>query len=205
MLKLSSSFITILSAVIILLSAIRVSSQTTSSPQVGAFLSASAGSFNISFPKNVPSGQAIGENICFDDIYGSESGLSYGVEGGLGFTKSGIYGVLKYRIWNKQGQPWTFGGISFSGDTEWKQNFVAIGLRYFMVEPSRQMENILPYLGAGLIRSSATESMKGQITFEGQSAYVDLSEDVDGTGFYVEGGLDFYVAPNFSIRVQIEY
>lgn len=193
----------LLSAVLLMASSGIALSQSES--KVTGFISATGGFFDLTFPKVAPSGQAVGEDVDFGDIYGSENGLSYGIEGGLGLGDIGVFGVLKYRIWKKHGNPVTIGPVTFDGDADWTQSFIYVGGRWFMVKPTRTSRAFLPFLGAGLVHSKVKEEMKGQAEYGGYTEYIDMDVDVDGTGFYIEGGADFFVASNVAMRGYVEY
>ena len=180
-----------------------VSAQSESN--IAGFVSGTGGAFNLTFPDAGPAGQAIGENVGFEDVYGSKSGFSYGGEVGLGLGDIGIFGVAKYRAWKKSGKPVMLAGASFNGEAEWSQNFFSAGLRYFLVKQTQESKTLLPFVGGGVIYCKGTESMKGEVTYMGESEYADAEVQFDGTGFYVEGGTDLYVAPNVSLRGIVEY
>lgn len=179
--------------------------QNPSQSKVAGFISATGGNFSVTFPNVGPAGQAMGADVGFEDVYGSKNGLSYGAEGGLGLGDIGLFGVVKYRLWKKSGTPVTIGEITFKGDTEWSQSFFAVGVRYFLVKQTRRDKPFLPFFGGGIITSSAKESIKGEASYYGESEYYDVDADIDGTGFYLEGGADFFVAPSISLRAMIEY
>lgn len=176
-----------------------------SESNIAGFISATGGIFNLTFPEVGPAGQAIGEDVGFEDVYGSKNGLSYGGEGGIGLSDIGLFGVIKYRMWKKHGDPVIIGQAKFDGDVDWTQTFICAGGRWFMVQLTRTSKTFLPFIGAGFVHSEAKEEMKGELQTYGEPEYVDLKGEVDGSGFYVEAGADLYVAQNISLRGYAEY
>ena len=173
--------------------------------KLGGFLAASVGGFKVSFPGVAPGAQAVGEEGGFDDVYGSKSGLSYGFELGGGLADIGLFAVVKIRSWQKTGRPVIIGSGSFDGKLTWEQLFITFGGRYFLVKPSQRYSSLLPFVGAGLIKSKATETIDGELTAYGETETLYDKEDVDGTGLYLEGGCTYYVTHNASINIGIEY
>lgn len=181
-------------------------SQNKEKSRIGIFAAAVAGSFEIEFPESAPTSEIAGEAVGFSDIYGTKNGPSYGFEGGLGINN--IYGVFKYRVWDKVGDPKVIeiiGQTDFTGDIEWSQEFAAFGLRLFLIDPLNSKEVILPFIGGGFIQSRVNERMRGEFSSGGFSDYVDVEADLDGTGFYLEGGIDLFINPYFSLRGIAEY
>jgi hypothetical protein len=174
---------------------------------LSGFISATIGSFNIKFPESGPAGESMGENVGFEDVYGSKRGLTYGIEGGIGNYSTGFFGVLKIRSWNKSGSPVieTIGDISMDATAKWSQYFVSSGGRYFFVSQMAKNDLTLPFIGCGLIYSRAKETLSGNISVPGQSEYFKVEAEVDGYGFYVEGGIDLFFSSNTTIRGTIEY
>lgn len=165
------------------------------------YVSLAGGNFSLSWPQM----ELLGVSYGFEDVYGSKSGLSYGGEGGVGLGDIGLFFVLKARIWKKSGSPVEIGPIDFNGDAEWEQTFVSIGARYFLVEATKNNKAFLPFLGAGIVHSKAKETLKGQADYLGEQEYISISEEVDGTGFYLEGGADFFISPTASVRGVVDY
>ena len=184
---------------------INATEQSNTESKITGFFTATAGSHGITFPSNGPAGDAIGEDVGFENVYGSKNGLSYGVEAGIGLGEIGLFGVLRYRLWEKNGQPVEFGDFSFDGNMEWSQSFLSIGGRYYFVQGSKKNKSYLPFIGAGIIHSNAKESMIGEVNSLGYQEYVDISMELDGTGYYLESGADFFIASNISIRGIVEY
>ena len=117
----------------------------------------------------------------FRSVYSTESGTMIGVECGVGSVRRGIYGMLKYRFWHKT--------IPYSVAKGWRQNLVGGGLRYFATISKKTFKPIKPLVGGGVVVST-----------------VDYGGDnLDGMGFYFEGGLDYQVDSRFSIRSTIEW
>ena len=191
--------------VIIVFSFTAAQGQNAEMSNISMFVAASLGNFNVKMPETMPISEIVGESIGWDDIYESENGISYGLEAGIGLKDKNIFGVFAYRIWNKTGDPKIFGDIQFKGDLEWSQNFYSVGARYFLINLESRGENVFPYVGFGLIISSATEVMKGEASIADYSEYVDIDGTLDGTGFYVEGGADIFVNTGITLRGKVEY
>lgn len=195
----------VLALSLILTSSALGQNQNPSQSRIAGFLSATAGGFALTFPDIGPAGASVGEDVGFDDIYGSKNGLSYGGEAGLGLGDIGLFAVVRYRTWKKTGHPAMIGEASFDGDIEWSQSFLSFGVRYFLVKQTQTQRAFLPFFGGGMINSKATESVSGEVTFLGETFAWIEEMDIDGTGFYIEGGADLYVSPNISLRGMLEY
>lgn len=177
----------------------------TSKSRICGFVSAGVGNFTITFPDVGPAGQAVGEDVGWDDVYGKKAGVAFSGEVGMGLSDIGLFGIVKYRRWEKTGFPELFGAGSFDGTLTWTQHFYSIGGRYFFASQTNKTTPILPFLGAGICRSEATERMSGTLSIFGSGFDVDLISEMDGTGFYAEGGMDVYLSPSVSLRGLLEY
>ncbi|MBD3330046.1 hypothetical protein GF354_00780 [Candidatus Peregrinibacteria bacterium] len=177
---------------------------------ITGFISATVGTFNIKFPQSGPGGEQIGEEVGFDDVYGSKNGLSYGIEGGIGNYEQGIFGVVKYRYWKKPGTPefYEYGDIDISvsdSKAEWSQYFIMLGPRYFVTSQLEDGGSILPFLGGGLVYTRAKEFMEMTFYYENDYYYTKAENEVDGLGFYVEAGIDLLAGSNASLRGTADY
>ncbi|MEZ5359822.1 MAG: outer membrane beta-barrel protein [Candidatus Zixiibacteriota bacterium] len=178
-----------------------------SESNLAGFISADLGLFTIKFPEAAPSSDALGEETGFDDVYGSKSGLGFGGEVGLGHAQMGLFAIIRYKYWKKTGTPVAIGDpdIDWDIDMKWAQEFVSVGARYFFIPKTQKKNPVMPFIGLGIIYSSATEQMNGSATYQNQTQSVFDKVDIDGTGFYGEVGVDFYVSPKSSIRFFAEY
>lgn len=173
---------------------------------VSGFVSTVLGRFNLDFPGAGPAGDAVGEIVTFEDVYGSKSGVTLGIEGGLGSSRIGLFGIVRYKNWKKSGDPAIFGIGSFSGDLTWKQESVSIGPRYYFPQTKRPDKlTILPYLGVGIISSQATERLDGVFVSGLSSTAVDIQTNLSGTGFYVEVGGQLVLKGKSAIGAVLEY
>lgn len=175
-----------------------------SETKLAGFVSVFGGSFNLDFPDVSPAGQEVGIGSGFEEVFGSKSGLSYGLEAGLGLADLGLFGVVRFRRWEKSGQPVTI-GMEFDGEVTWTQTFWSLGGRYFLVNPSEPSRAFMPFVGLGLITSKATERADGWWTTVGEPEYFDISESLTGTGMYLEAGADVVVTNHVALRAIIEY
>jgi len=168
-------------------------------------LSAFCGVFDLSLTDVTSPDGSSGEAIGFNDVYGSKSGFTYGVEMGVGLTSVRTFGVIRYRRWHKSGQPVLPPGRTFEGDMDWTQSFVSFGLRHYPMKWQMAVKAILPYVGGGIVYSQATESADGAVFHE--SSLLELRGEVDlhGTGYYLECGCDVCAASDLSLRVMLEY
>jgi len=187
--------------VLMLTATVSVHGQTQQESRIAGFISATAGNFSLKFPTV----QFMGESYGFDKVYGSKNGLFYGGEAGIGLGDIGLFGVVKYRLWKKSGNPVEIGAIDFDGDVTWSQTFLSVGGRYYLVTQTATNRSFLPFFGGGIIQSTAKEEMRGEASYYSETAYVDVSAEVDGTGFYLEGGAAFFVAPSIAFGGFLEY
>ncbi|HUV29681.1 MAG TPA: hypothetical protein VMY05_01130 [Acidobacteriota bacterium] len=166
-----------------------------------AFLSFTGGSFRLSYPRI----ELLGVGYDYKDVYGSRDGLSYGGEAGIGVADIGLFLCVKYRTWKKSGTPVEIGLIDFDGTAVWKQSFLHIGLRHFLVDSTKRSRVLVPFVGGGIIHTDAEETIRGQVDYQGEQEYMDLTVQADGTGWYIEGGADLFVLRIVSIRAVVEY
>jgi len=200
------SFFVVLLALMIALTAEIAFAQEDSRSGVSGFFTGLLGGFNLELPGGGPAGDAVGEVVTFEDVYGSKSGLTIGAEGGLGSSRIGLFGIVRYKTWNKSGDPELFGIGSFSGDLTWKQKSVSIGPRYYFLQTKRPDKlTILPYLGIGIISSEVTERLDGVFISGLSSTAVDIEANLSGTGFYVEVGGQLDLRDKVAIGAVLEY
>lgn len=173
--------------------------------QIVTFVGGIGGGFQISFPESGPAGQAVGVSAGFEDIYGDKTGLTYGAEAGLGSREYGIFAVIRFRQWQKNGSPIILGGFTFNGETKWKQDFVSLGGRYFYKWRSASDKSFHPYVGGGIIHSTATESVDGELSSSGSTQALVMSQSVSGTGAYFEFGANLRLDKDGAIGFILEY
>ncbi len=162
------------------------------------FASASVGGNTIAYES--PGG------IGFSEFYGSSTAISYGGEVGLGSAKSGIYGMARFRRWQKSGTPLLTGDLS-SSDIEltWIQQTISLGARYHVMRALSPTSRFLPYFGAGLMLAEITENQQGTVFAGPQPVPIDITTELTGTGFYLEGGIMWLTEANIGIGGVIEY
>jgi hypothetical protein len=174
-------------------------------PKYGGFISVNAGNFTLSFPNVTPAATKAGYDYGFEDVYGSNYGTACGFEAGVGKPLVGLYFVTKARFWKKEGNVIEIGDASFDGDLTWSQNTYSMGARYWINDKSKPRQRILPFIGGGFVFSQAKEKAIGYWTSFGIQEFVNESEEVSGTGFYLEGGADWFLTPSVSLRGFVEY
>lgn len=197
--------VTASTALILLLNTVSATENTTWYSGISGFVSATGGIYILSFPDIEPPDAPVDNRIRFDDVYGSKNGLSFGGEAGLGLADIGLFGVVRYRIWKKSGQPVMADGAQFYGDMEWSQTFVTLGARYFLVNLMGNHRPLIPFIGGGMIHSEATESVNGVINFLGSVESLTGEIHIDGAGFYIECGSDYNLTPALSLCGVFEY
>ncbi len=160
--------------------------------------SALVGAFTIALPDV--------QGIGFDDVYGSRTGISYGGEIGLGWSRLRTSVVFRYRRWHKAGRPILPEGATFEGDWNWDQLFASLGVRHYILRPVTIAAKPLPFLGLGVIHSRACESADGAI-FHSSGMVEELRGEarLHGMGYYIECGCDVCLASDLSLRAMLEY
>jgi len=176
-----------------------------SEPKFSAFISGSTGIFTLTFPSAGPGGAQIGEVIGFEDVYGSKSGITFGIEAGIGPADMGLFLVFKARRWEKTGSPAISGTVAFSGKMDWTQEFYSFGPRYFFVNATSKTSKVIPFAGAGYIKAEAAERVNGTITSIGPPQPFVEESFVDGSGYYLEAGVTSYLDRSIAIAAIAEY
>ncbi len=176
----------------------RTQEEGKSESRITGFLGGYGGIFSVSYPQVERDGQLYG----FEDIYGSKTGPSYGVQGGIGLGDIGIFLVLKSRIWKIKGKPLIFGNsASVNIEAEFQEQFIYFGGRYCFVGQKINNNAFLPFAGVGLVSGEVKESLNG--TWDGD--IVSDEATVDASGFYIEGGAHFFLSPGFAVGGLVEY
>jgi len=131
----------------------------------------------------------------FNDLYSSRWDTYYSGQVSVRFYHS-TYACFQYATFTKAGKTVTIAGTDQTGQAEWKETFMNIGLRRY----SDTNEKWRFYTGVGFIFIEIEEAA-GISIFANKNTTDTRTE---GSGFYLEIGGDYRIIPHVAFGWEIE-